>query len=389
MANGGDKKQVWEIRKMRGKLLCGFCSSVHWGKRAKTPQECFVCKGVCERLDALVKDALEKAKGFEWETFAVSSSLPREALAREEDLWDWCQPQKCMCIKNALNRDAAAAIAKKSGNRMDAKNPQALFSIDFLKGKGDAMPAPMYLFGHYTKHARDIAQSRWECSKCKGRGCDRCAGSGKMYSSVEDEMRAAAKETFLAKDALLHASGREDVDVRMLGEGRPFVLEVQEPKKKGGIGEFEKSVNKGGKVGVHGVRSAQKSAIELVCTSHFEKEYDAHVEMQRQPTQEDVGKIKEMFAGKFVLLAQQTPMRVLHRRSDLERKRKVFLLDVKVEGQFIRLKIRTDAGTYVKEFVSSDGGRTVPSIAGVLGCAAVCRQLDVINICDEFLNTAI
>ena len=33
-----------------------------------------------------------------------------------------------------------------------------------------------------------------------------------------------------ASDARFHSAGREDVDVRMLGEGRPFVLELLQPK---------------------------------------------------------------------------------------------------------------------------------------------------------------
>jgi len=32
-------------------------------------------------------------------------------------------------------------------------------------------------------------------------------------------------------EVFLHASGREDVDVRMLGKGRPFILEIVSPKR--------------------------------------------------------------------------------------------------------------------------------------------------------------
>ena len=36
---------------------------------------------------------------------------------------------------------------------------------------------------------------------------------------------------FGSKQAYLHAAGREDIDVRMLGQGRPFVIEFVNPKK--------------------------------------------------------------------------------------------------------------------------------------------------------------
>ena len=34
-----------------------------------------------------------------------------------------------------------------------------------------------------------------------------------------------------ASDARFHSAGREDVDVRMLGSGRPFTLELVAPKR--------------------------------------------------------------------------------------------------------------------------------------------------------------
>ena len=46
-------------------------------------------------------------------------------------------------------------------------------------------------------------------------------------------------EEFISEPVLLaakgvaskfHGSGREDIDARMLGNGRPFVLEISEPK---------------------------------------------------------------------------------------------------------------------------------------------------------------
>jgi tRNA pseudouridine synthase 10 len=35
---------------------------------------------------------------------------------------------------------------------------------------------------------------------------------------------------FGSKIAYLHAAGREDIDVRMLGQGRPFIIEFVNPK---------------------------------------------------------------------------------------------------------------------------------------------------------------
>ncbi|MDD4308618.1 MAG: tRNA pseudouridine(54/55) synthase Pus10, partial [Thermoplasmata archaeon] len=81
---------------------------------------------------------------------------------------------------------------------------------------------------------------------------------------------------------------------------------------------------------------------------------------------------------------QQTPNRVMHRRADLERGRKVVKIEVKLlnptEAVF---DITAEAGTYIKEFIHGDGGRTVPSVSGELGVACEVRALDVLNIMDD------
>ena len=49
-----------------------------------------------------------------------------------------------------------------------------------------------------------------------------------------------------------------------------------------------------------------------------------------------------------------------------------------------RIGLTTGAGTYVKEFVHGDLGRTHPSVASLLGRAAWCLQLDVLGVSMEF-----
>ena len=79
---------------------------------------------------------------------------------------------------------------------------------------------------------------------------------------------------------------------------------------------------------------------------------------------------------KDLVIQQKTPVRVLHRRSLLTRPRVVHELrcenvEVTEEGgegsTLFTLHLRTSAGTYVKEFVHGDLGRTEPSLGSLLG----------------------
>ena len=84
-------------------------------------------------------------------------------------------------------------------------------------------------------------------------------------------------------------------------------------------------------------------------------------------------------------LQQQTPIRVLHRRSDATRHKVVHsMAATRAEGNMFTLSITTSAGTYVKEFVHGDFSRTVPSLGSILGCSTDILALDVEEVMLEW-----
>lgn len=91
-------------------------------------------------------------------------------------------------------------------------------------------------------------------------------------------------------------------------------------------------------------------------------------------------------------ITQKTPIRVLHRRTLSDRVRKIFKMIAnkvdcsELEDKFkpfvdriFTLTLETEAGTYIKEFVHSDFGRTTPNLSMILNnCIADIIQLDVL-----------
>lgn len=82
-----------------------------------------------------------------------------------------------------------------------------------------------------------------------------------------------------------------------------------------------------------------------------------------------------------VTIHQRTPERVAHRRSDKIRERTV--LDIESlgvqDGKFV-VEVLGEAGLYIKELVSGDGGRTRPSLAEILERKAHVTSLDVTQV---------
>ena len=77
-------------------------------------------------------------------------------------------------------------------------------------------------------------------------------------------------------------------------------------------------------------------------------------------------------------IIQKTPFRVLHWRTLMDRDKIIFKLEVKkINEHFLILDVLASAGTYIKEFVHSDLGRTNPSIKSILNSNCDILQLDV------------
>ncbi len=84
---------------------------------------------------------------------------------------------------------------------------------------------------------------------------------------------------------------------------------------------------------------------------------------------------------KNLTIEQKTPVRVLHRRSLSTRKKIIYSLSATyVNSHFLLLDIRAQAGTYIKEFIHGDLGRTTPNFSELMQSSADILQLDVLEV---------
>ena len=366
--------------------LCEVCNSAN-GNAFEKGSECHICGGKAMRLHAMIDEAvkLAKAESGGAESFSISTLIPKEWLVREEDAWD-LKSEGCESIKNMLNRTIAAALRKETGLGYWSDGGLKL-AFDFESGRVVLQRNELFVFGRYKKRVAGLSQSRWLCAKCKGKGCKVCEGKGKNYESVEERIGEPFKAAAGADAYVMHASGREDIDATN-SAGRPFVLELAGARvRRPDLAAAADVVGKGNEVSVHDLRIVPRSFVELVTESHFDKAYEADVEFGRDVDEDDAAKVRTL-EGQTLL--QQTPNRVAHRRADLVRHRKVKHIEMVRRDagnpKLATLIIRAEAGTYVKELISGDGGRTKPNVAELLGTDAKCKKLEVIGIDDGYME---
>lgn len=218
---------------------------------------------------------------------------------------------------------------------------------------------------------------------------DRFGRHKRTALSVEDVVVAGIRNVLQPQTVTFTAGGREDVDVRMLGGGRPFVAEVLNSKvvpQKVTPQMVDRMVDvsrhMGSGVVVNGLRVVERAYFAKMKAFETEKRkcYRCVVWTSKEVGEDQLRKGLELDGG--VLLKQKTPLRVLHRRTQAVRERQIWELKVVrvVEKRVFVLDVVAAAGTYIKEFVHGDNGRTVPNVASMLGCEADILQLDVLDI---------
>lgn len=350
--------------------------------------DCVICDNIFDKLDDGLYDKIDakiSQLGIEFNTFLVGSQIPKDIQERDEELSEEFD-LGVETIKKEVNRLIGLGIWEKYDKEAEFERQDIVFNIDLRKEpKVRIQINPLYVEGKYNKYKRGIPQTKWPCTKCKGRGCEECNGTGKQYpESVEELISEHFLKLTKGKEAKFHGAGREDIDVLMLGSGRPFVLEIKEPRIRNlDLAKLENEINKinEGKTAYHGLKLCERGRKAEIKQSSPDtyKVYEAIVECD-EPF--DQGKLEEL--TKLNEIHQQTPLRVLRRRTDMVRIKHV--LDLKyeiIDDKTFKMRIKTEGGLYIKELISGDEGRSQPNVSEILGVGAICEQLDVVEVSEK------
>ena len=352
---------------------------------------CWVCEDESDRYEEWADRAVHAVGPYEFATYQTGTKVPplleeNDRLLREEVGLD---PDAGEQLKTELNREVGKRLGAQTEAEVDFERPDILVLLDLATDELDVQINSAFVYGRYRKRQRDIPQTKWPCNDCGGTGlkrgdtCDGCGGSGYRYDeSVEQLTAPVVLDAMDGEEAVFHGAGREDVDAKMLGPGRPFVIEIKEPRSRGvDPAALEAEVNEftDGKVEVEGLRLATHDMVERVKGLDANKTYRMDVALD-EPVSEDA--VEEALAElDGATIYQDTPQRVTHRRADVTRTREVYGVVGNLESETeAELEVHGEGGLYVKELVSGDEGRTEPSLAGLLDMGAVVTELDVVDV---------
>ncbi|KAF0381857.1 trna pseudouridine synthase pus10 [Gigaspora margarita] len=203
--------------------------------------------------------------------------------------------------------------------------------------------ATIYVGGRYNKFSRDISQTPWIINGIK-----------LAPTSVSECIGEKLRELFRCDDYNIVPAGREDSNVRMLGNGRPFFMEIINPRNpfpsKEALNDVQEEINKEYTDLVRCQRltmitNKQDLSIIKEGEETKTKTYSALVWISKKVTPEVIDEINKFHDG--FTIKQRTPIRVLQRRSPAVRTKKIhYIFAEQMEDNFLTLRMKTEAGTY-------------------------------------------
>ena len=357
------------------------------------PDDCWVCEGECGQFEEWADRAIDALgdPAPEFESYQVGTKTP--PLIEENDellrMDAGLDAEAGELFKSNMNREVGKRIGQRTGTDVEFGRPDVQITLDIETDRVETKLNSAFVYGRYRKIERDIPQTEWPCRECHGSGykgklaCDYCDGTGYLYpESVEQLTAPVVMDVMDGTEATFHGAGREDVDARMLGTGRPFVIEIEEPhRRRIDTERLEGDINAfaDGKVEVEGLRLASYEMVERVKELDGSKTYRAFVAFEAAVTDAALQDAVEKLDG--ATIEQYTPERVDHRRAGLTRVRDVLSASAELEDpKHAVVEIHGEGGLYIKELISGDDGRTEPSLAGLLDVAAVVTDLDVLAV---------
>jgi len=326
---------------------------------------CFVCGGVMDMVPRMVRVSARNVRAFEFTTFGVGVSVPDGVQEKEDELRSDLKLMGRETIKTQLARLLGSELAPELGKALDRRRPDLTLLVDF--GAGDVLVTsrPVFFYGRYSKPP-GVSQRRSFCESCRGRGCKECRNTGyEQKPSVEDALRRKLAGFSGSEKMIFTWLGSEDRESRVFPPGRPFVVEIKNPRKRSFRRKFGARLRKG-PVWVSAGRVLPSKPVRLPAFRFLTR---IRARAGSKIDAEGLAELRKQFRKTEVRFERP------HNRPTVKT---VYRVSAKAKGRALLIDAELDGGLPVKRFVS--GELVSPSVSEVLKTEVGCRSFDICGV---------
>ena len=323
-----------------------------------TMEKCYLCDGKFNFISHFVEIINQKIQGISFNSYLVGIKIPSQILEREDELRSQFGVKWGETIRNEFSREIGKEFSKDTKKEVDYKRPDLVVTINPFTEEISFQINPIFVYGRYRKLEAGIPQSKMICMACGGKGCPKCKGLEKIYGkSVEEFISTPFLKASGGNDEKFHAAGREGADTRILGSGRPFVLEIKNPVRRD-IDLIEIAVTikneSEGKIEVDDLKFCLKETVRtLKAHRQLKKTYRLEVLFENPLSEDELKQLEEQVVNYN-----------LPEKSGIQTDKG---LVVKQEKQIYESKVNRLTQNSVEIIITSMGGQYIKELIGKKG----------------------
>jgi tRNA pseudouridine synthase 10 len=325
-----------------------------------SPTPCYICgSSIFSRFDEWSRNIANalSSLGAEFKSFRLGTRVPNDVLRRELEITMEFGITSAESIKRELNRELGKRVSSLLGIPFSREEPDVEVVLDTTTGAITTQLMPLYLLTRYRRVYRLIGKGgiKWPINEALG-----------IYG---------------AQSVVIHSGGGEAGNVRVLGNGRPMIIQVIGPGKRPSIGEVSKalgSIDYGISLNVLSyVRSSMVRKVKAE-SRNYVITYRVLAITNGQVTDDALKSLHDYFRNRQVTQRLRWGGRVKKRVS------MVYELDGRViDGRLLELVIRCQGNLNIRGFVHGYFGDVEPSLSGVLALEVRPVEIDILNISDS------
>lgn len=393
-----DKAKELLLRRLEDNyVLCNYClhrqvsinTDVDFCARLKSlsnnRNECNICSGLMHSRDSIIQRIRETLNDdYQFDTFLIGATLPANLFEKEDQIRARFKIRGRENIKSQLIRDLRKKFSEVTKKRIDILHPDLTINLQFQKNTSleiNTKMRPLIMLGRYIKKNRGIPQrSGGEHNS----GNEVCIQSKPYHivsqtprqASVIRTLEDASIQSIISKEILRITKGEalkfswigsEDENSLVLGSGRPFFVQIRNPKT---IHLNQKTLR------------FQEYGLFVNIEEFFERLPEQPVQFiaktriviqaSRQIGKEGGLKIKSLANSIVVFQNQKNKSRSSAKR--------IYSIDiVKINNKIFELDVIADGGLAIKQFV--EGREYIsPNISAVANLQCKCLLFDILDI---------
>ena len=347
--------------------------------------ECDICSGLMHKTDSIIHQIRDTLNDdYQFDTFLIGASLPRSIFEKEDQIRARFKIRGRENIKSQLVRNLRKKFSEVTNKQIDILHPDLTINLQFHKNTSPEINVkmrPLVMLSRYIKKNRGIPQRSGGEHNNGNQGSiqnqpSHVVSRTHTQASKTCKLEGESIQSIISKEILRITKGEalkfswigsEDENSLVLGSGRPFFIQIRNPKtvhldqRTLGFQEYG--------LFVHIEKFFERLPEQPV---QFIAKTRVVIQGSRQMGKEDQLKIKSL-ANSIVVFSNQ-------KNKSRSSAKRIYSIDtVKTNDKVFELDVIADGGLSIKQFVEGRGYIS-PNISSAANLQCKCLLFDILDI---------